>query len=398
MKGSFIKPNKALASTTRSFGQQAKYARDAAQRTEFKRIDGEFDAWYPREDKALWFAICPEQSWSFDLYDRQAAEAVHLEDQFYFAYVSHRVAVNKRSFQCSAGVHHDKPCWGCGVRAHFYDQKRIREEETGVKLQGEAPINAMTNYAFAGVLLETVAKVAKLDKHGKERTTKGGKLIEEDAPVTLLPAAEAKRLKAQGLTTFGKRVHYSVGISHLNTLFSFDDELRNTCANCGDLLTATTMACPDCGVTQEVEDVDGAPLSGQNLKEGRETDITCECGFFGPMVPLVECACGDPVEGKLVDFALRLRSEKTSDTARVLKLVEARPIKSFIEKHPEAQKLLSEPLALDEIFAPSSLQQQGFLVPETLRGDGISPAPRTKDAEPLSKPYPLGGTDEDDAE
>ena len=158
------------------------------------------------------------------------------------------------------------------------------------------------------------------------------------------------------------------------------------------------MACPECGGEQTVEDDEGNPLQGQALREARDADLECECGYFGNLLPLVQCTCDNPVEGKLIDFAIRLISEKVGDKQTNLKFTEVRPIKTFIEKYPQVQEMLDSPLKLDEIFAPTSLQQQQYMVPEHLRGDGISPAPKPKkDAEPAAEPYPLGdGTEVED--
>jgi hypothetical protein len=399
MKSAFIKP-RALPGG-RSFGEQAKRMQKAAQRGggNFRVIEGQYNGFYPRKEKALWFAICPDQSWDFEIYDREVGEVVKLEGQLFYAYVSHRVASNGRSFQCSAGAHKNKPCWGCGVRNHFYEQKRIKEEATSVKVQGEAPINAMTQYAMAGVLLETIAKVPLLDNNGKARLTKKNEPILKEIPTALMPLPEAKRLKAEGSTTFGLSVHYSTGITHFNALTDFDTTLQNYCANCGDELYAVELACGECGTTQTLTDEDGevVTLQGQTLLEARQTDLTCECGYHGVMVPIVQCTCDAPTEGKLVDFAVRLISRKIGEKQTVLEFTEVRPIKRFIEKHPHVAELLAKPLKLDEIFAPTRLESQTYMVPEALRPDGVSPAPRAKkDAEPAAESYPLGGDDEDD--
>lgn len=389
---------RSIPTSPRSFHEQAQRAQKAARRVSFEPIEGQFNSFYPRKEKALWFAICPDQAWTFDLYDREAGEVVRLENQYYMAYVNHRVAVNKRNFQCSAGAHKDKPCWGCGIRNAFYDAKRIRKEATGIDEKGEAPISAMVQYAFAGVLLENIAKVPQLDKNGRPRTTKAGNKIFRETPITLLPKPEREQLKASGATTFGLSVHYSCGITHLNALLSFDADLMNYCANCGDRLTASYMACPECGGEQECADEEGNALEGQTMREARETDLRCDCGYVGRMLPLVECKCGNPEEGKLVDFALRLFSEKVSDTQTILKFTEVRPIKAFIAKYPHIEEMLATPLKLDEIFAPTRLEAQQWMVPENLRGDGVSPAPKAKkDAAPPAEEYPLqNDSDEED--
>lgn len=404
MSNAFIKP-RVIPTSARSFGDQAKRALQAAQRGggNFKPVEGQYASFYPRKEKALWFALCPTQSWTWEIYDREAGEVVKRDDQLFYAYVSHRVASNSRSFQCSAGAHKDKPCWGCSVRNNFYEQKRLKEEATGVDMKGEAPINAMVQYGIAGVLLENIAKVQAVDGNGKPRMSKGGQPIIKEVPTPLLPIEEAKRLKAAGATTFGQSVHYSTGITHFNAITGFDDELKNHCANCGDMLTAVEMVCGECGTTQSFTDENDevVTLQGQSMAEARKADLSCsECGYHGEMTPVIQCACDNPTEGKLLDFAIRLISRKVGEKQTVLEYVDAKPVKFFVEKHPHIAEMLANPLKLNEIFAPTPLGGQQYMVPENLRA-GLSPAPRPKkgEAEPThATAYPLAGGDDDDDE
>lgn len=385
----FIKPR----SLPRSLSQQGQRAMAASSRGSFKIIEGQYANWYPNREVALWFAICPDQAWTFDLYNRESGEVERLEDQYYYAYVNHRVAVNKRNFVCSAGAHKDKPCWGCGIRNHFYEEKRRFTEERGYEPKGEAPISAMLQYAFAGVLLEPVAKVPVLDNKGKVRRNKKGEEILRDTAIQTLEPKEREGYLRRKETSFGLRVHYSTGKGHFNTLLGFDDELRNKCASCAKDLYAMYMGCPQCGDTIQQLDIEGNFLQGQTLREYRDVEYECSCGYSGTFVPLIECECGDPVEGRLLDFAVKLISEKISDTQTNLKIAGIRTLKHFTEKYPHVQEMLDNPLKLDEIFAPTRLESQTYLIPEGMRGDGISPAPRPpkQNAQPLFEEYPLSG-------
>jgi hypothetical protein len=403
MASTFMKP-RSIPQSNRSFGDSMKRGRQLAERGgQFKRIEGEFNDWYPKREKALWFAICPTQAWNSEVWDRELGEVEKLENEYYYVYTNHRIAATKRNFTCSAGAHKDKPCWGCGIRNAFYDAKREKKEAMGIEEKGEAPISAMVQYAFAGVLLETIAKVKLMDNQGRPKTTARGEPIFREVPTAMLPKEDADRYKAEGSTTFGLPVHYSVGKNHYNAIMAFDEEMRNRCANCAEELLCQHMACPECTTEHEVANDEGEPLKGQDLLEWRLMDLQCDCGYFGPMLPTVQCSCGEPQEGKLVDFALRLISEKTSDTATVLKYTGVRPLKRFIDKYPAVQAMLETPLKIDEIKAPTSLSKQISLIPQNLRGDGITPHPkrRDKDAGPQATPYPLAGgqapsDDEDD--
>jgi hypothetical protein len=378
-------------------------------RTSFEPKEGQWNNFYPRQggSQALWFAMCPQQKWTSEIYDREVGEVVKLEDSMYYAYVTHRVNQNNRNFTCSAGAYKDKPCWGCGIRNAFYDRQREKEEATGVKLKGEAPINAVTQYAFAGVLLEHVAKVQVTDDQGKPKLNREGKAYFRDVPLPLIQnQQEARRLYQEGSTTFGLPVHWSVGITHLNTINSIDRELVNYCRWCAGKLNAVEVVCPnlECGEVHTPTEVtiSNEAAEGQALTKVREEIIKCSCGYEGVMIPMIECAggCEEPTEGQLTDFAIRLYAEKSGETKNDLKWAEIRPIRKFLEKFPAIEQHLLNPLNVADIHAPTPLSRQTFMVPENLRGDGVSPEPKKKrgqpDAEPLSQPYSLGGGTADD--
>lgn len=395
---SFLKPRSLPAGARggRSFAQQAKRAQAAAQRGGgFKQIDGQYNTFWPREEKALWIAFCPDQSWSFEIYDSEEGQVATLSDQLFYAYISHYVASTNRKFNCSAGAHRDKPCWGCAIRRDFYAKKTLKEKEMGgVKLQGEAPLNAILQYAIAGTELEMQAKIEATDKQsGKVRKNKKGEVIIKEVPTALLPLAEAKRLRAEGLTSFGRRMHYSMGKTHFKQITDYDEELANYCASCAQLLTVTEMACGECGTPQAYTDEESniVELKGQALTEARAMALTCECGYHGPMVPIVNCECGNPVEGKLLDFAIKLIKHKTGEKQTELEITEVKPLAAFLEKYPEVAEMMAKPIALNEVFAPSSLGQQEYCIPEKLRL-GLSPAPRPKkgEEEELAEPYAFG--------
>lgn len=386
----FLKARAIPPSNRGSLGQSMRRGREISQRPQFKNVEGQFNSFFPKKDKSTWFALCPTQAWNSSVYDKNLGEVRDLKDEYYFVYKNHRVAATKRNFVCSAGAHNDKPCWGCGVRNKFYDDKRAKKDATGIEEKGEAPISGMVQYCFAGVIVEPIAKVRLMDNNGRPKTTKDGKPIFRETPLAHLEPADQARLKGEGSTTFGLPVHYSVGISHYNMIEQFDEEMMNRCANCAGHLTCSLLGCPECGTQHDIANEDGEPLSGQDLLETRKADYQCECSYFGPLVPVVECKCGDPVEGRLVDFALKLKSEKTSETSTILKYSKIKPIKKLLEEHPEIEPMLMNPLKVDEIFAPTNIAMQVKLVPDHLRGDGVSPSPKKNSGGPQAVPYALG--------
>lgn len=413
----FVKP-RTLPQGGRSFAGGVQRTSRATGRTS-KVVTGMWDSWYPNKEIALWWAICPDQQWTFEQWDRDSGEVELIEGEFYLGYVNHRVVQGKKiigNFNCSASAHRDKPCWGCAVRNAFYDRKRKVKEDTGVEPQGEPPISGMAQYAISGVLLETVAKV-KLMENGKPRLNKQGQPIMRELPVRTLDPLEAKRLKKEGATTFGSSRHYSLGIRHLKTLASFDLDMRNHCKNCASLLTVSEWACPECATTQTLLDEDDQPRSGGTLTEARKGRFSCTaCGYTGygsnehegtdpekaPFEPIVACQCGEPEQGALLDFALCLISEKVDETSNILKYTGVRPLSFYLkntDKYPGVAEKLATPLNLKEIFEPTPLGLQRFKVPEGLR-QGLSPEPRKRtDAsdEPHADGYPLaGGASHDD--
>lgn len=369
------------------FGEQAKRQAQASRGQRRGPVAGQFNSWYPRENIAQWIAICPMQSWDYEAYDRETRQVLKFMAQYWFGYEEHRVAINKRRFTCSAGANKDKPCWGHGVINSHWARVRIQEEETGVKSDKKPAISTMQQFAMSIVVLENIAKVPVKNKDGTPRLSKTGKPIVNDVPLCLLEKAEADALKKKGVTTFGLSAHWSNGVTGLKELQAFDRELQNKCSNCAGDLKALVMACPECLLEVQVAEDPNEPLGGEDLLQAREAEYECECGFKGCLLPALLCStCESPESGKLVDFALRVRTEKVSDTSRVLKLVEVKPLLHFVTKYPALEDMLMKPLDIPAIFAPEPLASQLYLIPENLRGDGVSPLPKGSD-EPVATSY-----------
>lgn len=387
----FMKP-RTLPAGNRSFRDQARRSTGGGQQRRGP-ITGAYNRFQPQEKTALWFAMCPTQTWEFDMYNRETREVEHLADQFYYSYVSHYVARTKRFMQCSAQADRSKPCWGCGVRNAFYDYIRDVEDKTGVKPAGMPPISAGVKFSIAGVMLEHIAKVPAVGADGKARMNRDGKPILNDTPVCTLDRKYADKLKAQGAVTFGLPVHWSIGRFNLDELVALDEELSNRCANCAEHLMAFNAGCPECGDQFQIsEDADTA-LQGQDLAEARLQEFNCTCGYHGPFVPVLLCECGAPAEGHLVDFALRIKMEKVGDNNKQIKLVEVKPLHAFVAKYPAIEAMLQTPLDLPAIFAPTPLEFQKSLIPADMRNDGVNPNPKAKSYEKVAENYELGATE-----
>jgi hypothetical protein len=392
----FLRTRELPKGAPRSFSQQGQRVRNANKGGFRGPVAGEYDSWWPNTDKALWIAICPNQAWTYELYDRETQKVEKLVDYLFFSYTHHYVPATRRKFVCSAGAHKTSPCWGCGIRNAHFDHLREVQETTGAKPDNKAPISGMLQHVLSIVLLETVAKVPKLDDKGNPRTTRDQKPILSDTPLCMLKPMDQQKYKAKGVTTFGKSMHYSFGPIALGELLAMDEALKNRCATCAADLMCFAATCPECQTEMQACPDEDTPLTGEDLRQFRTADYECShCKYYGPLLPQVVCECGEPVEGTLTSFALRLKQIEASDKSRKLDLVEIKPLNAFVTKYPVVGEMVSQPLDLPKIFGPSNLNYQVKLIPDRLRGDGVSPeAKRTKGAAPAAESYNFSSDDE----
>lgn len=381
-------------------GEDSSSGRDGGRGSAFAQRDGERDYFQPRTDVALWWAFCPQQSWTSEIYVTKARSIETFENHMYFAYVLHMIAMGQNRFNrivCSAGAEGELPCLGCGVRSNFFKWLDEETERLGAKPDKKPPVGRSENYAFAGVLLEHIGKVQKVDKStGKLVFKKDRTPLMLDEPLTAIPVEQAREAKAKGQTTFGRSMHWSMGIDLRNQVRELNKKLANYCANCAEKLYAYEHECPECHtriipVHQDIDE--GLPLIDQTLTEERQKKYVCPgCSYEGQMDPAVECSCGNPLEGTLMDFAVRLKVTKSSDKRIILEHTDVRVLRYFTEKYPTVQEMLDNPLPIDKIFAPTELNFQKPRLPERLRGDGVTASPRRRqNAEQLVEDYALGG-------
>lgn len=372
------------------FGDNARRTTTANRGGRMQIIPGRYNNFYPREDKALWVALCPTQSWTYDMYNRESQQVETFTDQFWYGFTEHYIASTKRRFNCSGGALKDKPCWGCGVIDNFWTKAREQEHETGVKTDKKPGISRIPQFMMSIVLLEEITKVQATDNQGVVKKDRGGKPIVNDVPLVILDLKAQKAARASGNTTFGLSMHWTNGIDSINQLTAIDRELINVCANCAGDLKCTYMACPECTNGIQVAENEDEPLQGEDLLQAREAAYECDCGYTGLLVPSTECECGHPEDGHLISFALRVKVEKSSEKKRILKIVEVKPLQHYVEKYPVVEKMLMEPLDIKGICAPTNLEYQLKLIPENVRGDGVSPLPKQKEAPAQSYEFSKG--------
>jgi hypothetical protein len=352
-------------------------------------VEGRYERWQPGE-LALWVHL-PEQSYTYEVYDRDEKAVILQENWPYLEYVDHFVPPGNSSpqfprgmgFVCSCGARRDKPCYGCKRRVMHFAHLDEVEETTGVRPQEWAPIGKSNRFALSAVVMEKILQIPKVHASGKDKgkvkKTRKGQTIYDYVP---LPVAGMDNEEIAKLSMkFGHRAHWSFGQQHLGQLLDFDEKLRNNCANCASALICLGFICPECETPQPLPEL----VSGEDLYQARNAPRKCSaCGYRynGPedgdaenqqWVADLDCAdCGTPREGKLLGcFDLRLKAKKAGGEkkAAILDIVSIRVTNHDDE---EIAKLVQNPLKLLDIFEPSTLDDQKRIISKEL-WDGVDP-------------------------
>lgn len=301
--------------------------------------DGVFDSFWP-DEKSIWIHILKNQSYTQKLYNPESGE-VEEGTKSWFTYVKHYYATKKQTTYCSCGPARTEPCYPCAVRRAFYTKQNAIEERTGVKPDGEPPISGAKAFAFSIVMMEPMVVV--------EKPGRNGKVYKNFVPAVRAQIAGGPQ---KPIAKFGHRCHWSLGILQLRQVFQFDEEMRNYCAHCARNMAADAVICIDCESVYDLPEL----TSGEDLVEVRQRPYKCgNCQYEGPMQPRLICECGDPVEGKLTDFDLRVKKEKLSDNQSILHIKSVRLPRL---EDPEVAKLCESPMDLPAIFAPTNIGDQ----------------------------------------
>lgn len=370
------------------FSDQARAAKAAAARTQFKRPEGQFDR-LVLNDIPIWMRLAPEQLYKQMIYNRAKKEVEEVERQWY-EFLQHFVPSRQQPFICSAGANHDQPCRGCSVRALYYKHISEQEQNTGVRneeARKSAPIQASPRFGMAVTVLEKIFSLPAM-KNGKPRTSKNGDVI-----MNKVPAPHSGVDRTQWASTKGEQghnYHWSFSGTHLAQLGDIDATLWNYCASCRSELMATQFVCAECGEVV-YEDTNG--VVGPDLGAVRKSPMRCpHCQHEGTTYPLISCTgCDKPAEGSLFAFDLQLRAVPIGDKKTDLKLENFRLpdyTKLFGSNADRITELVYNPLDIVAIFAPDSLESQGGKLPDTLKAMGAEGHLKEKS----SKPY---GTDDD---
>lgn len=354
------------------FSDQAKAAKAASQRSNFKQTPGKFDRLVLGE-KPIWVRLAPEQMYHQEIYDRESKSVIEV-DRPWFEHNTHFVPSRKRSMICSSGAHRDQPCRGCAIRSIFFDN--LKEQEAATQVRNEEkrkspPVQTSTRYGMAVTCLEKIFHLAATDNKGKTKTNRQGQPIMNyiPAPLSGLPLLKQKEMPGE----IGHNFHWSFGSFALAQLGDIDATLMNHCANCASDLMATQFTCPECS---HVVYEDGAGVVGSDLRSVRETDMKCpNCQYEGPLSPILSCTgCENPAEGNILSFDLQLRLIPVDDKKSDVKMEKFR-LPDYVSLFPQDAERITElvynPLDIPAIFGPESVDTQKFSLPEDLQQMGV---------------------------
>lgn len=396
MSTSAFKPRMRGHMPQKRFSDQAKAAKAAASRGNYKQPDGLFDR-LQLGDKPIWLRIAPEQLYQQEIYDRDQKAVVEVVRPW-FESTSHFVPSRKRSFNCSTGAHRNQPCRGCAIRADFYDRLREQEKATEVRDQEKRknpPIQASTRYAMGVTVLEKIFHLAVTDKNGKVRKNKNGQDIMNwvPAPLSGLPLIKQKGMDGQ----FAHNFHWGFGTHHLAQLGDMDATLWNYCANCASELMAVGFYCTEC---EALVYSDENGVTEADLRSVRETEMKCpNCAHEGFTVPELTCTgCDTPEEGSILVFDLQIRAVPIDDKKTNLSMEKFR-MPDYIglfdaDTAERVTELVYNPLDIAAIYAPDSVDRQAFSLPDELKA--ISPSYHLE--EKTSQPYGEGDGTADDGD
>jgi hypothetical protein len=363
------------------FADAAKKAKGRSGGGGYKKVVGKYDR-LKLGEQPIWIRFAPDQLYTQLVWDGELKAVVEVTRPW-FEVVSHFVPGKQRGFNCSAGPNRDQACRGCAVRAWFFDRLRRAEKEiaekTGIDTRREKkgerdpsnspPIQASKQFGMGVTVLEKCFEMQSMGRNGKPKTDRDGKPIMQIVPAPLSGIAPPKRKDMPG--EFGHNFHWGFGTRALAALGNIDADLWNSCANCACDLVATEFHCAECNAVCFDEP---SGLRGADLRAMREQEMKCSaCGHEGPLVPALSCTgCENPAEGSILAFDLRLKSVKLDDNSSTLVLEEFRvPDYSSLYKDDDVInrvcELVMNPLDIQAIYAPDSVDSQAYMLPEDLK-------------------------------
>lgn len=373
---SFVR-NRDTRAGSASFRRAAK-RRAAAKKSRSNRgpVEGQFER-FRTDIKMQWVHLVP-QVYDYEVYDRDEGQVVQVSRPFY-EFIQHYYPKRRRFVHCSAGPHRDKPCYADAILQMWWDEKDRIKEETGVKPNyDDKPISRATRFAMAVTGVDTYYEIPATDSRGNIKTSKKGNAIKNYVPASLARLPRGVEYPKK----FGHNMHWNFGSEHLEQLLAIDDELMDVCANCATAMHTNSLQCADCGnIEVEFEEA----IEGPDLLELRKDTGTCsKCGS-NDVVPLVDCSgCGEPLEGGLMDFEIRICHEEIGEKKTLIKMKDWR----LPTDDERIEALRDNPLDIMKIYEPHGIKLQKAILGDIC--DGVDPAYGAWDKKPAE------GYDEDE--
>lgn len=319
-------------------------------------VEGQFER-FRTDVKMQWIHVVP-QIYEYPTYDRDEGAVIEVSRPFY-EFVQHYYPKRRRFINCSAGPHRDKPCYPDAIIKQWWEEKdRIKEEMKVKPSYDDKPISRSARFAMAVTGVDTYYEVPAMDSNGRVKTSKAGNAIKNYVPKSLIKIHRGVEYPSK----FGHNMHWNFGSEHLEQLLAIDDQLMDACANCATSMHTESLQCADCGhVEVEFDEL----IIGPDLLELRkDTGMCSKCGS-SDVVPLIECSgCGEPEEGGLMDFEIRICHEEIGENKVLLKMKDWR----LPTDDERIQELVNHPLDIMALYAPEPIKLQKAILGDICEG------------------------------
>ena len=347
---SFVKPRNTRTGS-RAFGQRAKERQKrnrGGQR--YETVAGTFD-YLKLGDMPIWLRI-QQQLYTYMTFNRETKEVEEVVDDMHLEYPQHWCAEIWRMILCSSGPYKKEPCYPCAVEAqcwkeHWEKVDELKKMGMDAEIKKKIRMRRVVKNALAVTGTDRYFEVPLLDNKGQIRKTKKGDTITRLVAEPLCDKAQLSRPSQNG-----HNMHWSYPNRNQKQLERFNEELAGNCANCATPMTTSKLICADCG-TVDIEFDE--PIGGEEFRQLRAETIQCGTCHGEDVIAVLDCSgCGEPEEGGVMDFDLRLRLEPVDEKNSDLILVDFR----VPDYDDELMKRYETPLDLVAIMKPTPIKLQ----------------------------------------
>ena len=233
--------------------------------------------------------------------------------------------------------------------------------------------------------LFNVVKLVYTHKVDSDRERKDGKGFYQE--IVECTGKKCKLCKAGHERTFGRKMYWPLGPTHVEQLLDIQTMNLNRNCICGGRLKPRAFICPEC--EQVFRDLEEEPITEKGeLKELRDQDYKCDkCNYEGPMVELPKCnKCKNPTPLTLWDVEMDVY-KSGKNTSSVIQLAGFEPL--TVERKAQLKELMRFPYDWDKVSRPLTLDQQakinGVDNPFGAAGDDEEPGHSEWEEEPKSR-------------